>query len=141
MHGQGKSGPVFSGLRLPGVIAMNFNSGIEAATQSARPTPRADVENASLLLVDEDKSFTQRLARAFEARGFVVRIADSVADGLSQLEAEPPSYAVVDIRLRDGNGLDIITRLRAVNPAGPRHCRDRPWQHRNRGRRSEARRA
>jgi two-component system response regulator RegA len=101
---------------MPGVIAMNFNSGIEAATLSARPTPDADVANASLLLVDDDKSFTQRIGRALEARGYAVRVAESVAEGLAQIDSDPPAFVVVDVRLRDGSGLDVITRLRARRP-------------------------
>ena len=70
----------------------------------------------SLLLVDDDKPFLQRLARAMEARGYVVDIADNVADGLKKAEAAPPAFAVVDMRLDDGNGLDVIELLRRRRP-------------------------
>ncbi len=70
----------------------------------------------SLLLVDDDKPFLQRLARAMEARGYAVDIADNVADGLKKAEAAPPAYAVVDMRLEDGNGLDVIELLRRRLP-------------------------
>jgi two-component system response regulator RegA len=96
---------------------MNFSSGIEASTQSARPTLSPEAHKAlSLLLVDEDRSFTQRLARSLEGRGFVVRIAESVSEAIASVEAEPPAFAVVDIRLADGSGLDVITRLKARRP-------------------------
>jgi len=70
----------------------------------------------SLLIVDDDKPFLQRLARAMEARGFEVDTADTVADGLQKVDDRAPSYAVVDMRLGDGNGLQVIERLRLQRP-------------------------
>jgi two-component system, response regulator RegA len=70
----------------------------------------------SLLIVEDDKSFLQRLARAMEGRGFAVTTAESVADGLNQLETASPAFAVVDMRLEDGNGLDVISALKRRRP-------------------------
>src|SRR5436305_4810946 len=70
----------------------------------------------SLLIVEDDKSFLQRLARAMETRGFAVTTADTVADGLQQVEKAAPAYAVVDMRLADGNGLDVISALKQRRP-------------------------
>ena len=70
----------------------------------------------SLLIVEDDKSFLQRLARAMEGRGFTVTTAESVADGLTQLETTSPAFAVVDMRLEDGNGLDVISALTRSRP-------------------------
>jgi len=70
----------------------------------------------SLLIVEDDKSFLQRLARAMEGRGFTVTTAESVADGLAQLESASPAFAVVDMRLEDGNGLDVISALKRRRP-------------------------
>jgi two-component system, response regulator RegA len=70
----------------------------------------------SLLIVEDDKSFLQRLARAMEGRGFTVMTAESVADGLTQLETTSPAFAVVDMRLEDGNGLDVICALKRRRP-------------------------
>ena len=70
----------------------------------------------SLLIVEDDKSFLQRLAQAMETRGFEVSRAESVADGLLQVEKSPPAYAVVDMRLRDGNGLDVISAIKKRRP-------------------------
>ena len=70
----------------------------------------------SLLIVDDDKPFLLRLARAMESRGFVVDTADSVAEGIRKAEAGPPAYAVVDLRLEDGNGLDVIELIRKRRP-------------------------
>jgi two-component system, response regulator RegA len=70
----------------------------------------------SLLIVDDDKPFLQRLARAMEMRGYSVETADSVADGMRKVEAAPPAYAVVDMRLEDGNGLEVIELIRKRRP-------------------------
>jgi two-component system, response regulator RegA len=66
----------------------------------------------TLLIVDDDKAFVQRLARAMEARGYAVATAESVREGLEQLDREAPAFAVVDMRLADGNGLDVISALK-----------------------------
>jgi two-component system response regulator RegA len=70
----------------------------------------------TLLIVEDDKSFLQRLARAMESRGFAVTTAETVADGLTYLETASPAYAVVDMRLEDGNGLDVISALKKRRP-------------------------
>ena len=69
-------------------------------------------EDTSLLLVDDDKPFLTRLARAMEARGFVVETAESVEEAVAKAHADPPAYAVVDMRLGDGNGLDVVAAIR-----------------------------
>ena len=70
----------------------------------------------SLLIVDDDKQFLQRLARAMEGRGFAVSIAESVSDGLAEVERAAPAFAVVDMRLGDGSGLDVISALKQRRP-------------------------
>jgi two-component system response regulator RegA len=73
-------------------------------------------DDKTLLLVDDDKPFLTRLARAMETRGFDVRIADTVADGVAEVTRQAPAFAVVDLRLSDGNGLDVIEVLHARRP-------------------------
>jgi two-component system response regulator RegA len=70
----------------------------------------------SLLIVEDDKSFLQRLARAMEERGFVVTTAESVADALLHVDKAAPAFAVVDMRLADGTGFDIISALKQHRP-------------------------
>ena len=65
----------------------------------------------SLLLVDDDEAFLRRLGRAMEKRGFEVTMAETVAEGTRLAKANPPAYAVVDLRLTDGNGLDVVEAL------------------------------
>ena len=70
----------------------------------------------TLLLVDDDKPFLTRLARAMETRGFEVMMAESVAEGVALVKRAAPSFAVVDLRLGDGNGLDVIEALHQARP-------------------------
>ena len=70
----------------------------------------------SLLLVDDDEPFLRRLERAMEKRGFEVEAASSVAAGTAIATARPTAYAVVDLRLEDGNGLDVVEVLREKRP-------------------------
>src|SRR5690348_2289674 len=69
----------------------------------------------SLLIVEDDKAFLQRLASAMEARGFTVATAESVEDGMRQIDTSP-AYAVVDMRLGDGSGLEVISALKQQRP-------------------------
>ncbi|WP_281826634.1 ActR/PrrA/RegA family redox response regulator transcription factor [Jannaschia rubra] len=70
----------------------------------------------TLLLVDDDEPFLRRLERAMAKRGFEVEAVLSVAEGIARATARPPAYAVVDLRLEDGNGLDVVERLREKRP-------------------------
>jgi two-component system response regulator RegA len=76
----------------------------------------AGFEDRSLLLADDDRPFLTRLTRAMEGRGFQVTAVDSVAEGLATIRRTAPAFAVVDMRLGDGNGLDIISELKALRP-------------------------
>jgi two-component system response regulator RegA len=89
---------------------------LEAFMAMVDPLTIAIAGDRSLLIVEDDKSFLQRLARAMESRGFAVTTAESVADGLTHLETASPAYAVVDMRLEDGNGLDVISALKKRRP-------------------------
>jgi two-component system, response regulator RegA len=88
-----------------------------AGTEAEAPTLRGLPESErSLLIVDDDAPLCQRLARAMERRGFVVATAESVAAGISAATAHPPAFAVVDLRLGDGSGLEVVTALRSARP-------------------------
>lgn len=73
-------------------------------------------EDRSLIIVDDDRAFAQRLVRAMELRGFEVRGGHSVAEGIELIRARAPAFAVVDMRLEDGNGLDVIAELARARP-------------------------
>ena len=85
----------------------------EGLSAALRDLPESE---RSLLIVDDDAPLCQRLARAMERRGFVVATADSVAGGVAAATDQPPAFAVVDIRLGDGRGVDVVTALRKARP-------------------------
>lgn len=73
-------------------------------------------EERTLLIVDDDGPFRNRLGRAMEGRGFAVELAESVAEGAQLARNRPPAYAVVDLRLEDGNGLDVVDIIHRERP-------------------------
>lgn len=74
------------------------------------------VRDKSLLIVDDDTPLRNRLVRAMEQRGFTASGAASVAEGLDLAADCPPAYAVVDMRLEDGTGLEVVDALREARP-------------------------
>ncbi len=69
-----------------------------------------------LLLVDDDKPFLTRLGRAMESRGFDVDTSESLSEAYAKIKSNPPDFAVVDMRLGDGNGLDVVAAIRKIKP-------------------------
>ena len=76
----------------------------------------SDHDDRSLVVVEDDQPFLNRLSRALNARGFEVKTADNVKDGLDLIRLKAPAFAVVDMRLNDGNGLEIIEALSEARP-------------------------
>jgi two-component system, response regulator RegA len=85
---------------------------VSTMSHDLNPVP----QDNTLLIVDDDRAFLQRLARAMETRGFAVEAAASVEEGLAMLKRRPPAFAVVDMRLDDGNGIDVIATLKELRP-------------------------
>ncbi len=76
----------------------------------------ADFGDKTLLIVDDDDPFRNRLGRAMETKGFKVSLAKSIEEGLISVRKAPPGFAVVDLRLLDGNGLDVIEEIHKLKP-------------------------
>ena len=74
-----------------------------------------DYKDKSLLIVDDDNPFRERLARAMEKKGFVVTQAESVKKGIDSLKITKPAFAVIDLRLNDGNGLEVVKEIQSLN--------------------------
>ena len=74
-----------------------------------------DFDNKSLLIVDDDNPFRERLARAMEKNGFEVIQAEGVKKGIESVKVKKPGFAVIDLRLEDGNGLDVVKELHKAN--------------------------
>ena len=70
-----------------------------------------DFSDKSLLILDDDDPFRSRLSRAMEKKGFVVTEAKNVEDGLKIAQNTPTGFAVIDLRLEDGNGLEVVKTL------------------------------
>ena len=75
----------------------------------------SDFEDKSLIIVDDDTPFRDRLARAMEKKGFVVSQAEGVRKGIESVKIKKPAFAVIDLRLGDGNGLEVVKELQNSN--------------------------
>ena len=75
----------------------------------------SEFEDKSLLIVDDDNPFRERLSRAMEKKGFVVTQAEGVKKGIDALKVKKPAFAVIDLRLNDGNGLEIVKEIQNLD--------------------------
>ena len=75
----------------------------------------SEFKDKSLLIVDDDNPLRERLARAMEKKGFQVLQAESVKMGIESVKTKKPSFAVVDLRLNDGNGLEVVKEIQSSN--------------------------
>jgi len=76
----------------------------------------SEFKDNSLLIVDDDNPFRERLSRAMEKKGFQVSQAESVKVGKEAVKLKKPAFAVVDLRLNDGNGLEVVKEIQLKNP-------------------------
>jgi len=93
------------------IPAAEIASKAEGVNLADRP-----VAERSLLIVDDDAPFRDRLARAMERRGFIVSTADAASTGAAAAEEKAPAFAVVDLRLGDGSSIEVVAALRARRP-------------------------
>ena len=82
--------------------------------EKRKPHKIADFADKSLLIVDDDAPLRDRLARAMEKKGFKVLKAENVDKGINLVKSSPPAFAVVDLRLTDGSGLEVVKAIRKV---------------------------
>ena len=75
----------------------------------------SEFKDKSLLIVDDDNTFRDRLARAMEKKGFLVSQAEGVKAGIHSVKLKTPSFAVIDLRLNDGNGLEVVKEIQKNN--------------------------
>ena len=75
----------------------------------------SEFKDKSLLIVDDDNTFRERLARAMEKKGFLVSQAEGVKAGIHSVKLKTPSFAVIDLRLNDGNGLEVVKEIQNSN--------------------------
>ena len=77
----------------------------------------ASLDGPSVLIVDDDPIFRQRLGRAFRDRGYDVRTAEDVEQALVLVHEDSPEIAIVDLRMPGRSGLELIPELHRVDPA------------------------
>ena len=75
----------------------------------------SEFKDKSLLIVDDDNPFRERLARAMEKKGFQVSQAEGVKKGIESVQFNNPAFAVIDLRLNDGNGLEVVKEIKSLN--------------------------
>ncbi len=75
----------------------------------------SDFDDKTLLIVDDDNPFRERLARAMEKKGFIVTQAEGVKKGIASIKSKKTAFAVVDLRLNDGNGLEVVKEIQNSN--------------------------
>ena len=71
----------------------------------------SDFPDKTLLILDDDDPLRGRLSRAMEKKGFQIKEAKTVSEGLVIAKNSPTSFALIDLRLEDGNGLDVVKEL------------------------------
>ena len=82
--------------------------------ETAKKLNLSDFEDKSLLIVDDDDPLRMRLSRALERKGFQVKDAKTVENAIKIVKSSPPNFALVDLRLEDGNGLDVVAEIKKV---------------------------
>ncbi|HMJ10965.1 MAG TPA: response regulator [Polyangiaceae bacterium] len=79
------------------------------------PVPNPD-DRASILIVDDDMVLLDRLVRAFRDRGYEVSGASSYQAALATAHQDPPEFAVVDLRIAEASGLELVRELLVLDP-------------------------
>ena len=75
----------------------------------------SEFDDNSLLIIDDDNPFRERLSRSMEKKGFKVSQAEGVKKGIEAVRIKKPAFAVVDLRLNDGNGLEVVKEIQNSN--------------------------
>ncbi len=92
----------------------DYIEGMTKTNKTSTGLKISDFEDKSLLIVDDDDPLRDRLSRAMERKGFQVRNAKNVENAIKIVRSAPPNFALVDLRLEDGNGLDVVEEINKV---------------------------
>ena len=91
---------------------MDSQQVVEKVIMTSEKVTIASQADKSLLIVDDDRPFAERLGRAMAARGYAPTVATSIAEGLAVLDDAAPAFAVIDLKLADGSGLEVMKALK-----------------------------
>ena len=72
--------------------------------------------NKELMIVDDDLPFRERLSRSMKKKDFIVESFPSFNESLKRIKEKKFDYAIVDMRLNDGSGLELIKKIREISP-------------------------
>lgn len=87
------------------------------AGEAKKTGPMSEAGAPSILIVDDDEAFRDRLVRALAQRGFDVRSASTPLEAVEHARVESPEFAVVDLRMPDGSGLELLRDLKGIDAA------------------------
>ena len=93
-----------------------MNDAVAVDVKATIAAKMAGLSDKSLLVMDDDAPFRNRLGRALETRGFSVTMAESVHEAMEIIARAPPAFAVMDMRLEDGSGLRAVEALHKARP-------------------------
>jgi two-component system response regulator RegA len=99
---------------------MIFGSGMVQSAEPSAERPQYDAASvgaASILVVDDTYALRERLALAFQQRGFRVEAAANYDEAIARFTARPTDLAVLDLRMPGGSGLDLLKTIKRLNPA------------------------
>jgi len=93
-----------------------INNHIRVMTETVNNDDKKGIiADKSLIIVDDDNPFRERLSRAMEKKGYIVSQAESVKNAINVVRTKKPSFAVVDLRLGDGNGLEVVKEIQKLS--------------------------
>ena len=72
--------------------------------------------NMKLLIVDDDLPFRERLSRSMEKKGFSVESSPTFKDSIIMVKENEFDFAIVDMRLEDGSGLELVKEIQKISP-------------------------
>jgi two-component system NtrC family response regulator len=75
-----------------------------------------NASKTSVLIIDDEEKFRQLLARIISLEGYMVSQAVSLQQGLKVLQQEPVDIVLTDVKLPDGNGIDLLEKIHTLNP-------------------------
>ena len=113
-EGEGRGATFTVRLPIPATLQRHHAGGPEPHLTPPATDPLRPLAGLHILAVDDDADARELLRVAFQQAGARVTVADSARAALAALEAVAPSVLVSDIGMPDGNGYELLERVRAA---------------------------